>query len=49
MPKDLAANTVLQINSATLGMNYRIARQHNTDLVLGAQVTGRFTYVCRPA
>ncbi len=27
------------INNLTLGMNYRIAQQHNTNLVLGAQVT----------
>ena len=27
------------INSVTLGTNYRIAQTHNTDLVLGAQIT----------
>lgn len=27
------------INSLTLGMNYRLAQTHNTDLVLGAQIT----------
>ncbi|GAB3574913.1 hypothetical protein GCM10027578_38240 [Spirosoma luteolum] len=33
-------NPSLTINSLTLGMNYRLMRQYNTDLVLGAQVTG---------
>ncbi len=28
------------INNLTLGMNYRIAQYRNTDLVLGAQITG---------
>jgi hypothetical protein len=31
---------VLTINSLTLGMNYRLAQQHGSDLVLGAQLTG---------
>ncbi|MFD2573096.1 hypothetical protein ACFSUS_20815 [Spirosoma soli] len=31
---------VLTINNLTLGTNYRIAQQRNTDLVLGAQLTG---------
>ncbi|GAB3545798.1 hypothetical protein [Spirosoma fluminis] len=31
---------VLTINNLTLGMNYRLAQQRNTDLVLGAQLTG---------
>jgi hypothetical protein len=30
---------VLTINNVTLGMNYRLAQQWNTDLVLGAQLT----------
>lgn len=30
----------LVINSLTLGTNYRIAQTHNTDLVVGAQITG---------
>lgn len=32
--------TALTINNLTLGMNYRIAQTHSTDLVLGAQITG---------
>jgi len=28
------------INALTLGMNYRLAQHHRTDLVLGAQLTG---------
>jgi hypothetical protein len=28
------------INNLTLGMNYRLAQHRNTDLVLGAQLTG---------
>ncbi|GAB4024344.1 hypothetical protein [Spirosoma gilvum] len=33
-------HTALTINNVTIGINYRMARQFNTDLVLGAQVTG---------
>ncbi|MBD2701658.1 hypothetical protein IC229_13490 [Spirosoma sp. BT702] len=36
----IPANAALIINNITLGMNYRIAQAHNTDLVLGAQFTG---------
>ena len=38
-PDPLSHNAQI-INSLTLGMNYRIAQTHRTDLVLGAQVTG---------
>ena len=31
---------IFTINNLTLGTNYRIAQHHNTDLVLGAQLTG---------
>ena len=33
-------NPTLTINNLTLGMNYRLAQRYNTDLVLGAQLTG---------
>ncbi|MBN8825543.1 MULTISPECIES: hypothetical protein [unclassified Spirosoma] len=36
----IPAHTPLVINNLTLGLNYRITRQLNSDLVLGAQVTG---------
>jgi hypothetical protein len=36
-------HAVFTINNLTLGMNYRLAQQWNTDLVLGAQVTGALT------
>ncbi|WP_020598499.1 hypothetical protein [Spirosoma panaciterrae] len=36
----IPAHTALMINSLTLGINYRIAQQANSDLVLGAQLTG---------
>jgi hypothetical protein len=32
--------SVFSINNLTLGLNYRIAQHRNTDLVLGAQLTG---------
>lgn len=31
---------IFTINNLTLGMNYRLAQQRNTDLVVGAQITG---------
>ncbi|MVM30173.1 hypothetical protein GO755_09020 [Spirosoma sp. HMF4905] len=34
---------VYTINNLTLGANYRIAQTHNTDLVLGVQLTGSAT------
>ncbi|MBC3784512.1 hypothetical protein [Spirosoma utsteinense] len=36
----LDSHKPLTINNLTLGMNYRIAQQYGSDLVLGAQVTG---------
>ncbi len=36
----LRANSLLSINSLTLGINHRLAQVHNTDFVLGAQLTG---------
>ena len=35
-----SGQTELTINSLTLGMNYRLAQVHNTDFVLGTQLTG---------
>lgn len=35
-----AESQLLTINNLTLGMNYRIAQKHKTDLVLGVQLTG---------
>lgn len=37
---DLKPGTLMVINNLTLGMNYRLAQHRNTDLVLGAQLTG---------
>lgn len=39
----LDSHKPLIINNLTLGMNYRIAQQYGSDLVLGAQVTGAVT------
>ena len=36
----LSPHQVFVINNLTLGMNYRIVQVRNTDLVLGAQLTG---------
>jgi hypothetical protein len=36
----VSAGSSYTINNLTLGMNYRIAQHFNTDLVLGAQLTG---------
>ncbi|GAB3696490.1 hypothetical protein GCM10027592_19620 [Spirosoma flavus] len=36
---ELAPDNVYAINSLTLGMNYRIAQAHSTDLAIGAQLT----------
>ncbi|MBD2755711.1 hypothetical protein [Spirosoma validum] len=36
---DPIGQTSFSVHSLTLGTNYRIAQMHNTDLVLGAQVT----------
>ncbi|MVM37685.1 hypothetical protein GO730_08875 [Spirosoma sp. HMF3257] len=38
-----ANSSTYTINTLTLGANYRIAQTHNTDLVLGAQLTGSVT------
>lgn len=35
----ITSDQLFMINNLTLGMNYRIVQQHNTDLVLGAQIT----------
>ncbi|GAB4024406.1 hypothetical protein [Spirosoma koreense] len=37
---DPVSRSVFTINTLTLGMNYRLAQAYNSDLVLGAQVTG---------
>ncbi|WP_366107367.1 hypothetical protein [Spirosoma sp.] len=39
LPGEVVANRAYVINNLTLGMNYRIAQQLRSDLVLGAQVT----------
>lgn len=39
LPIEVGGNRAYVINNLTLGMNYRIAQQLNSDLVLGAQVT----------
>ncbi|ADB37565.1 hypothetical protein [Spirosoma linguale] len=39
LPAEVVANRTYVINNLTLGMNYRIAQQLRSDLVLGAQIT----------